>query len=170
MPSRRTKRFPVQRGRGIQLPASTRHAERVRANASILPACLRRIQAVERNVAKQRANGAVHWPLRRGVKCSRLQTDGVRQIPGGSLRVLVHGPSGSPASQGVSHTCHPRSVAGALASCTRPRSLPPVRALCGGCFGSTCRVINLSAKRGRRASRTGRNAVLAQRCLCLSRD
>ena len=57
-----------------------------------------------------------------------------------------------------------RSVAGALASCTRPRSLPSVRALCGVCFGSTCRVINLPAKRGRL------RAVLAQRCLCLSRD
>ena len=59
----------------------------------------------------------------------RKRNAGVRQISVGSLRVLVHGPSGSPASQGVSHTCHPRSVAGALASCASPRSLPTVRGL-----------------------------------------
>ena len=66
--------------------------ERMRVSS---PACLRRIQAVERNAAKRRANGAGHWPPRSGEKCSRLQTDGVRQIPDGRLDVWVHNVGGS---------------------------------------------------------------------------
>jgi hypothetical protein len=148
MPSRRTKRVPAHRGRGIQLSASTRHAKRASA-ASILPACLRRIQAVERNVAKQRANGDVHWPLRRGVKCSRLQTDGVRQSIGGSLRMSVrsHAPE-----QTRSAVCRRIVRCAACASEALAASSICQRSEVGG------------------ASRTGRNAVLAQRCLGLSRD
>ena len=121
-----------------------RHDTRsVRANASILPACLQRLQAVERNVAKQRANGAVHLPLRRGVKCSRLQTDGVRHAPAGSLRMSVrsHAPE-----QTRSAVCRRfvRCAAGASEA--------------------------LAASSMSQRSEVGVCAVLAQRCLCLSRD
>ena len=122
--------------------------ERMRVSS---PACLRRIQAVERNAAKRRANGAGHWPPRSGEKCSRLQTDGVRQTIVGSLRMSVrsHAPE-----QTRSAVCRRfvRSAACAVAGTRR----------------STHRQTVCQRSEVGSASRTGRNAVLAQRCL--SRD
>ena len=62
-----------QRGRGPSL-VRIEHDTRQRAStASIIGACLRRLQAAERHGAKQRASGAVRWRLRREVKWSELK-------------------------------------------------------------------------------------------------
>lgn len=59
------------------LIASTRYAERGRSRrggrASCPPACLRRLQAAERNVVKRQASGVVRWQPRSEVECSRLK-------------------------------------------------------------------------------------------------
>ena len=62
-----------QRGRGPSL-VRIEHDTRQRAStASIIGACLRRLQVAERHGAKQRASGAVRWRLRREVKWSELK-------------------------------------------------------------------------------------------------
>ena len=132
MPSRRTKRFPAQRGRGIQLSASTRHAKR--------------------------ASGCEHPPGLSppdsgcGTECSKAVRQWSRSLAAATWSEVQQ------TANGRSQAIHRRQSAD---ECEEPRtgansvrSLPPVRALCGVCFGSTCRVINVSAKRGRRLRRS----------------
>ena len=182
-----------QRGRGFQLSASSRYAKR--ASGCEHPPCL---SPPDSGCGTERSKAASQW------RCSLAAAtwSEVQQTANGRSQA---NPRRQSACAGAWAKWKPslagtRSVAGALASCTSPRSLPtfwcllcrPCRAcefICGTYPGRCPGLSSWLRKPMRRvwfftraawhlcqrsevggASRTGRNAVLAQRCLCLSRD
>jgi hypothetical protein len=203
MPSRRTK-VPAARA-SISAVADSNCLHRVdtrsgRANASILPACLRVI-ATWNGMKRERPACGRCSEVVRGCEAEWSAAEAKHRSQANPRRQSACAGAWAKWKPSLEGT---RSVAGALASCTRPRSLPtfwcllcrPYRAcefICP-CYPGRCPGLSSCAPLGLRkpmrrvwfftraawhlcqrsevggASRTGRNAVLAQRCLGLSRD
>ena len=201
MPSRRTERFPVQRGRGIQLSASTRHAKR--ASGCEHPPCLSPPDSgcgTERSKAASQwrcSLAAATWSEVQQTANGRSQANPRRQsaCAGAVLRVKAQPRRNEKRSRSARCLCHAAQSADVLVLVVPPlqglrihlsvlpRALPwaiilrPVGAseadaagAVAGTRRSTRRQTFCQRSEVGGASRTGRNAVLAQRCLCLSRD
>ena len=83
---RRTERIPFS---GVAVPFVRLHTIRGACeSASVIPACLRRLQAVERNAATAATRGRVcSWSLRSGVAAKRSEVERIETPESGNLRV-----------------------------------------------------------------------------------
>ena len=134
MPSRRTKRLPDQRGRGIQLSASTRHAKR--ASECEYPPCLspsnRDVERNEAGAASVRAMQRGRPRLRSGMECSGSETQESGKPSAAVCACWCMGPRRRPRRTGTS------IVAGA-------RVPVPSRAVCrrsGACCAALAGLVN----------------------------
>lgn len=112
--------------------ASTRYAERVRAQRASLSACLSPPASgsgTEQSESGRRAGEcfvSVEVGRGCGVECSRLKRTESGKLRDGSLRVLAHGPASE--AQTRRHEHRSRSAG----ACAKPRSLPAPRSGRGG--------------------------------------